>query len=177
MRGSFFLLLIFTLAITSACSPSEEEIATRTAAAWTATLVPTTTPTRTTTPTNTLTPTNTPKPTITLTITPSNTVTITPTITTAPISEGVSTYSDVLNTYPEGVRLCITKANLDAIDTSGNWRMSGSIEIINDKPQIKCYGTKITVNISAKIEGRIYEPETKLTVDENLDWFIVSSWD
>jgi hypothetical protein len=41
----------------------------------------------------------------------------------------------------------------------------------------KCYGAKITIRESVTIDGQIYEPGTKLTVDKELDWIEVSSWD
>jgi hypothetical protein len=41
----------------------------------------------------------------------------------------------------------------------------------------QCYGTKITVRERVTLEGKIYEPGTKLTVDEDLQWIEVSSWD
>jgi hypothetical protein len=58
-----------------------------------------------------------------------------------PISEGLPTYFDVLNTYSQGVAQCITEANIDAIDASGRWIMSGIIPIINNELQVRCCGT------------------------------------
>ena len=41
----------------------------------------------------------------------------------------------------------------------------------------QCYGTKITVMERVTLDDRTYERGTKLTVDENLEWVEVSSWD
>jgi hypothetical protein len=41
----------------------------------------------------------------------------------------------------------------------------------------KGYGTKITVVGPVTIDGVIYEPGTPLTVDKDLEWIEVLSWD
>jgi len=40
----------------------------------------------------------------------------------------------------------------------------------------QCYGAKITVKERVTLGGSTYEPGTKLTVDEDLQWIEVSSW-
>jgi hypothetical protein len=54
--------------------------------------------------------------------------------------------------------------------------MSGRVEIFS-RPQIQCYGTKITLKVAVTLEGRNYPPGTKLTVDKDLHWVEVLSWD
>lgn len=41
----------------------------------------------------------------------------------------------------------------------------------------QCYGAKITVKGHVTLAGSTYEPGTKLTVDADLQWIAVSSWD
>jgi hypothetical protein len=41
----------------------------------------------------------------------------------------------------------------------------------------QCYGTKIIVMERVTLDDKTYEPGVKLTVDENLEWVEVSSWD
>jgi hypothetical protein len=87
------------------------------------------------------------------------------------------TYSEVLKTYPEGVKLCKTEASVTSI--SGDlWRYEGTIvEVINGKMAFHCYGTKITLEVPASINGITYQAGTKFTVDKDMNWIEVSSWD
>jgi len=89
---------------------------------------------------------------------------------------GFLTYSEVLDTYPKGTELCKTEASLDGIGDGGNWLLKGNVEFKNSQMQVKCYGTKITVNVSVTIDGNAYPPGTLLTVDKDLNWIEVSSW-
>lgn len=41
----------------------------------------------------------------------------------------------------------------------------------------QCYGTKIIVNKRVTLDGKTYEPGTKMTVDKDLQWIVISSWD
>lgn len=109
-----------------------------------------------------------------------------------------NTYSDILKTYPTGSDMCDTNINLDGKDEHGVWKlssgfirfgnMSGSKFVIpegltfileNAKDDLKCYGAKITINSSDQIEidGVTYKPGAKLTVNKDLQWVEVSSWD
>ncbi len=51
MKQIFFAILLIAVLLLASCGPSVEEVATMTAAAWTATPMPTATPTLTPTPT------------------------------------------------------------------------------------------------------------------------------
>ena len=97
-------------------------------------------------------------------------------------SSTVLTYSGVVATYPIGTDRCITEGFL-AEDEGGLWggyRLYGEgtvISFVDGKTAIQCYGTKLTVGgTPVTLDGQTYVPGTKLTVDENLDWIEVSSW-
>lgn len=94
-----------------------------------------------------------------------------------PSQAGPPTYSEVLRTYPKGVELCKTVASLEAVGQGGSWLLDGDVEYRASKALIKCYGTKITLKVPVTLEGKTYPPGTKLTVDKNLHWIEVSSWD
>jgi hypothetical protein len=49
--------------------------------------------------------------------------------------------------------------------------------VLTARDDWKSYGTKITVVQTVTIDGVVYEPGTLLTVDENVEWIAVSSWD
>lgn len=101
---------------------------------------------------------------------------------TAHFEARLPTYSEVLKTYPSGVRLCKTNAHVVASSDSG-WSLrvgptsAEKIEMYNFKLQVQCYGTKITLDIPITIDGQTYKAGAKLTVDKNLNWIEVSSWD
>ncbi|MCQ3939253.1 MAG: hypothetical protein DPW18_19750 [Chloroflexi bacterium] len=89
-------------------------------------------------------------------------------------------YSEIVETYPAGVELCATEASLDGIADNGRWLLNGEIQIKDDQMQVKCYGTKITVNVEGGdviIDGVIYSKGALLTVDKDLNWIEVSSWE
>ena len=92
-------------------------------------------------------------------------------------------YSEVLKTYPKDAKLCATEASIEP--DGENLKISGEIHfqagdsllssnLIN---VIQCYGTKVTVNGMVTIDEKTYESGTLLTVDKNLHWTIVPSWD
>lgn len=114
------------------------------------------------------------------------------------IRPNILTYSDVLKTYPTGSEMCDTNINLDGKDEYDNWKLSsGVIRIGNisgsrivipenitftweySKDSLKCYGAKITINSSDRfeIDGVAHKPGAKLTVNKDLQWVEVSSWD
>jgi len=90
-------------------------------------------------------------------------------------------YSQVVHTYPPGIKLCTSEA--EVADVSGTqWLLripegSKGIEIKNSIPQIQCFGTKITLRIEVSVNGQVYPPGSKLTVDKDLKWIAVSSWE
>ena len=53
----------------------------------------------------------------------------------------------------------------------------GTLTVSPDWGNWKGYGTKITVVGTVTIDGVTYEPGTLLTVDKDLEWIEVSSWD
>ena len=142
-------------------------------------------PTRTTTP---VPPTSTPTP-----VPP--TPTPTPVPPTATPTPAPPTYSKVLSTYPENAELCCTDAEVSGVSSDGEWTFSGgrlcpdgsdftvaegktlTLPLDSMFGRWKCYGAKITVRESVTIDGRTYETGTKLTVDRDLQWIEVSSWD
>jgi hypothetical protein len=86
------------------------------------------------------------------------------------------TYSEVLATYPAGTELCVTDAQLTA-HPDGSVELSGTIWFSYGKFVYQCYGTKVTIRDRSTLDGKIYEPGTKLTVDKDLNWIEVSSWE
>ncbi len=89
-------------------------------------------------------------------------------------------YSEIVDTYPAGVELCKTEAALEGISANGTWFLNGDIQIKDNQMQVKCYGTKITVNVEGGdviIDGVIYAKGALLTVDKDLNWIEVSSWE
>lgn len=141
----------------------------------TPTFTPTDTPIPTNTPTLTPTPTNTPTltPTPTSTDTPTPTKTPTPTATPTPV---IPTYSEVLETYPVNTALCVTNAEL-IVDEDGGVNLSGIIQFSGGTFVYKCYGAKITIGETSVLDDVTYEKGMKLTVDKDLNWIVVSSWD
>jgi hypothetical protein len=101
----------------------------------------------------------------------------------------------VLNTYPEDAELCCTDAKVSKVSSDGDWTFRGG-KICTSRSEITvvegdratlpinsifgnwmCHGIKITVTERVTIDGKAYEPGTKLTVDKDLQWIEVSSWD
>jgi hypothetical protein len=116
---------------------------------------------------------------------PPATSTLEPTDTPPPadmLSPGsnLPTYSEIVDTYPAGIELCETEASLDGIAGNGSWLLNGEIQIKDNQMQVKCYGTKITVNVEGGdviIDGVMYSKGALLTVDKDLNWIEVSSWE
>ena len=111
-------------------------------------------------------------------------------------SNKAPTYSQIVKTYPADAKLCGTVASIVEVLPSGAWKLSGTAsgsmecewitydDITDEKMSNKltnivtrCYGTKITANVSITIATQTYEPGTKLTVDKNKQWVVASSWD
>lgn len=97
--------------------------------------------------------------------------------TATPTRTGPPTYSEVLRTYPERVELCKTVASLEAVGQGGRWLLDGDVEYRDSRALIDCYGTKISINVRVEIDGKTYEPGAKLTVDKDLNWIEVWSWE
>ena len=113
-------------------------------------------------------------PTATPTMTATPMATVTPIPTNTPV---LPTYSEVLGTYPMGTALCATNAEITAAYSDGSVDLSGQVSYSDaGGMQYKCYGTKITVNVTATLDGTTYQPGALLTVDKKLNWIQVSSW-
>jgi peptidylprolyl isomerase len=92
--------------------------------------------------------------------------------------KALPTYEEVVKTYPDGVPLCETEADI----VGGNDQqlsLGGGYVVVNDdgEPRYQCYGTKLTVRKKVTLKGKTYRPETKLTVDKDLYWIEVSGWE
>ena len=108
------------------------------------------------------------------------------------------TYSEIVSTYPPGVKFSCTDAEVsyitsDGITLDGIWVFASGL-ICDGKSQIKVdpggtypisetqtalwksYGVKITVMDTVTINGKVYQPGSLLTVDKDLNWIQVSSW-
>lgn len=89
------------------------------------------------------------------------------------------TYSDVVASYPADADLCNTDATLVG-ETADGWRFGGggTLSIRNGAYTYHCYGAKITLDIATTWDdGVAYPAGTLLTVDADLNWIAVSSWD
>ena len=105
--------------------------------------------------------------------------TFTPAPPTASPTPGIPTYSDVLKTYPTGVPISCTDLRVSKVTPDGNWtfggRTCGCVE--QHSEFFRCYGAKLTIiENSVTIDGKAYPPGTKLTVNNDLNWIEVSSW-
>lgn len=123
----------------------------------------------------TLAPTTTTRAPTTTTQSTTTTTTVAPTTTTS----GLPTYSQVVSTYPAGAELIGTEADIMGGDDNG-LQLGGSnmhISMRNGQMTYMYYGTKLTVKARVTLEGKTYEPRAKLTVDKDLHWIAVSSWD
>ena len=88
------------------------------------------------------------------------------------------TYEDVVNTYPDGVPLCETEADIQGGDDQQLSLGDGFISVNEYGDQrYQCFGTKLTVRKKVTLKGKPYPPGTKLTVDKDLYWVAVSGWE
>ncbi len=158
--------ILFALALLfTACAPSPETLAKQTAVAATSTAA-----VWTPTPASTPTPAPTPTP-------------------------AYPAYSEIVKTYPAGVELGCTNAEVSEVTSDGKWVFTGGLicpgksqltveagakfttgELFFGKPW-KTYGIKITLKNPVTLEGVNYPAGTKLTVDKDLNWIQVSGWD
>ena len=116
-------------------------------------------------------------PTVTPTSTSTPLPTDTPTIIPSTPTPALPTYSDVLKTYPAGTDLCSTDAQI-SVASDGSLALSGSASYSDAGGiQYQCYGTKITIVGTVTLDDVFYDDGTKLTVDKDLKWIQVSSWE
>ena len=88
------------------------------------------------------------------------------------------TYEEVVKTYPDGVPLCETEADIVGGNDQKLSLGDGYIPVNEEgEPRYQCYGTKLTVRKKVTLKGKTYPPETKLTVDKDLYWIEVSGWE
>ena len=87
------------------------------------------------------------------------------------------TYSQVLASYPAEAKQCGTWIDVTGVSPSGGWQTMGIVDYRNFQPQLQCFGTRVTLKISLAVGGVHYDAGTKLTVDKDLKWIAVESWD
>jgi hypothetical protein len=83
----------------------------------------------------------------------------------------------VVATYPKGVKLCGTDGSIGSRDGELYMGIGSYMDIRNGKSLIRWYGAKLTAETEIKLEGKTYQPGAMLTVDKDLNWVEVSSWD
>jgi hypothetical protein len=114
---------------------------------------------------------------------------------TATPTRALPTYSEVLKAYPKDAQLCCTDAQVSKVTADWIWTFAEGGTICPGRSELmvgsggltvgevffggrwKCYGAKITVKETVTIDGKGYTPGTMLTVDKDLNWVEVSSWD
>jgi peptidylprolyl isomerase len=88
------------------------------------------------------------------------------------------TYEEIVKTYPDGVPLCETEADIVGGNDQQLSLGDGYVPFNDDGEQrYQCYGTKLTVRKKVTLKGKTYQPGTKLTVDKDLYWIAVSGWE
>jgi len=123
--------------------------------------------------------------------------TSTPAPTQVPASPTPSfpTYSEIVGTYPGDVELSCTDAEVSKLTPEGDWTFTGGLicpgqsqltvetggtfttgELFFGNPW-KSYGAKLTIVDTVTIDGKTYQPGAMLTVDKDLNWIQVSSWE
>ena len=87
-------------------------------------------------------------------------------------------YEEVVTTYPDGVPLCETEADIVGGNDQQLSLGDGYIPVNDDgEPRYQCYGTKLTVRKKITLKGKTYQSGAKLTVDKDLYWIEVSGWE
>ena len=131
----------------------------------------------------------------TLTPIPTNTSTPIP-IPTATLTPTPQKYSDVAKTYPASATLCSHVAFFrqllasdftceDVVKITGQ-EQDGSPDLCvgnctatlsTSENVIKVYGVRVEIFADVVLDGKAYSSGTKLTVDKDLNWIQVSSWE
>ena len=88
----------------------------------------------------------------------------------------VPTYSQVIKTYPKDIKICTTELNV-SVNPDGTLNCQGTLEERNGERLFQYYGAKLTFKTDVTLDGKKYPVGTKLTVDKNLNWLEVKSWD
>jgi len=88
------------------------------------------------------------------------------------------TYEEVVKSYPDGVPLCETEADIVGGNDQQLSLGDGFIAINDEGEQrYQCYGTRLTVRKKVTLKGKTYLPGSMLTVDKDLYWIAVSGWE
>ena len=87
------------------------------------------------------------------------------------------TYSQVVATYPAGVKPCTTAVDVIGVSPAGQWQTLGVVEHRSHQPLLQFYGTHVTLKVPATAGGVPYPAGTLLTVDKDQKWVAVTSWD
>jgi hypothetical protein len=95
---------------------------------------------------------------------------------------GLPTYSKVVASYPDNAEMCGLEVDILEVMPSGAWRLESTagdltVKWIAQDDTPRCYGIKITAQVPVTIQEITYEEGTKLTVDKDLNYIAVSSWD
>ena len=86
-------------------------------------------------------------------------------------------YSEVLASYPVEAKKCGTWIDVTGVSSSGGWQTMGVVDHRQGQPQLQCLGTRVTLKIPLAVGGVQYDAGAKLTVDKDLKWIAVESWD
>jgi len=102
------------------------------------------------------------------------------------------TYSEVVSTYPAGVELSCTDAEVSDVTPDGEFVFIDSTKLLCaglsrvtvtaggtftfSGDNYKTYGAKITIINTVTIDGKTYQAGAMLTVDKDLNWIQVLSW-
>lgn len=87
-------------------------------------------------------------------------------------------YTEILKTYPDNAfnTTPLSDVKLNLYTVKGDLLVVGPDGLSMHSSWVKRYGSKITVINRVTMDGKTYEPGTKLTVDKNQNWIVVSSW-
>lgn len=121
--------------------------------------------------------------------------TATPAPPTASPTPALPVYSEIVKTYPADAELSCTDAEVSDVTADGQWTFVSGL-VCPGKSQLtveaggtfttgeeffgqtwKSYGARLTLKEAVTIDGKTYQPGAKLTVDKDLNWVEVSSWD
>jgi hypothetical protein len=88
----------------------------------------------------------------------------------------------VLKTFRPGEPFCTTIVYLQDVLRNGTLLLSttekGDARQYGPKnPLIRCVGTRIIVAKKVTLEGKTYRRGDLLTVDKDMNWILLSSWD
>jgi hypothetical protein len=94
----------------------------------------------------------------------------------AACSSDPSTYSEVIDEFPNSVKACEASVTLEEV-VDGNWRISGRWVFQNGAQTYECPGAKLRLNVAATINGKSYDAGTLLVMNHKNRWVSVESFD